>query len=340
MVERRVTQSDVAKAAKVDPSTVSLALRNHPALPEATRERIQRIAARLGYAPDPMLASLASYRVRLRPAGFHGTLAWLSNWQGWRKVPHFRDYFEGAASRAKHFGFELEDFDLAEEGMTPGRMAAVLRARNVSGILVAPWPCSHAGLEFPWDDFSALTFGYTFASPQLHLVTSSHYHATRKLTSILIRRGYRRIGFALSSSHNERVESNYLAGYYVEAHAAGLEIAPPHDETRSIDAFRQWIAKHRLDAVITGNFGGIERYRELRIPIPGALGIACPSLADGEGAVSGIRERGVHIGEVAVDMLVGMIHRSERGVPAMPQRILVDGDWHEGETLRPSVEKE
>lgn len=44
-----VTREDVAKTAKVAPSTVSRALSDSPLLPEATKQRIRSVAERLGY---------------------------------------------------------------------------------------------------------------------------------------------------------------------------------------------------------------------------------------------------------------------------------------------------
>lgn len=64
---RRVTMSDVASVAGVHKSTVSLALRNQPKLNAATRERIRKIAAELGYQPDPMLDLFNLYRRTLAP---------------------------------------------------------------------------------------------------------------------------------------------------------------------------------------------------------------------------------------------------------------------------------
>ena len=37
----------------------------------------------------------------------------------------------------------------------------------------------------------------------------------------------------------------------------------------------------------------------------------------------------------AVDFVVGMLHRNERGVPVVPHRLLIDGVWIEGTTVRP-----
>ena len=46
------TIKDIARELGVDSSTVSMALRDHPAIAAATRERIQRAAARMNYVPN------------------------------------------------------------------------------------------------------------------------------------------------------------------------------------------------------------------------------------------------------------------------------------------------
>ena len=61
--KRRTTIKDVAKVAGVHFTTVSLALRRHPSIPEATRERIRRVAERIGYAPDPVFGALTRFHV-------------------------------------------------------------------------------------------------------------------------------------------------------------------------------------------------------------------------------------------------------------------------------------
>src|ERR1700722_8572577 len=74
----RVTIADIAVAAKVHPSTVSRALRNDLRLLPATLNRVQKIAKKLGYVPDPVLSSLIAYRLAARPTTDHGTLAWIT----------------------------------------------------------------------------------------------------------------------------------------------------------------------------------------------------------------------------------------------------------------------
>ena len=62
MPRRRVILKDIAIKAGVHVTTVSLALRNHQRIPEATRKRIRELAKKMGYQPDPLLRSLTAYR--------------------------------------------------------------------------------------------------------------------------------------------------------------------------------------------------------------------------------------------------------------------------------------
>jgi DNA-binding LacI/PurR family transcriptional regulator len=339
MPPSRTTQADVARRAGVHRTTVSLALKDHPRIPAATRKRIHGIAEQLGYAPDPMLSSLVAYRTQKRPVAFHGTLAWLvSSADGfaWRDVPHFRDSYEGAVARARRCGFEFESFDLNAAGMRPGRLAGILRARNISGILVCPQRIPHATLDFPWEKFSAVTFGYGVAEPRLHTVSPAHYLAVRRIMGELWRLGYRRIGLALDGAQNERTDGNNLAAYLVNEHAAHrpLAVPPLHEPYGNVAALGDWIRRHRPDAIVSGAYYVLDMLRELGISVPEQLGVACPCIPSPDTALAGIFEDWKCLGEIAVDALVAMLNRGERGAPARPQRLHVEGPWIAGRTLR------
>ncbi len=58
----RVSLRDVAKTVGVSHVTVSLALRGDTRVSATRRTEIRAAAEQLGYRPDPMLSSLASYR--------------------------------------------------------------------------------------------------------------------------------------------------------------------------------------------------------------------------------------------------------------------------------------
>ncbi|CAM2954158.1 LacI family DNA-binding transcriptional regulator [Rariglobus hedericola] len=339
---RRVTQQDIARAAKVNRATVSLALREHASIPVTTRARIQKLAKKLGYQPDPMLSALATYRHGRRPAGFRGTLGWLAQTTkelAWREIPHFATYLTAACERAETHGYRVEVIDLNDMGINWQRAAAVAKSRGIDGILLCPQPHAATNLEqFPWQDFAAVTFGYTMIKPKLHRIASAQYAATFRTMQELLARGYRRIGFVFNHQHDERTNHHYLAGYLTarELHDPHSDMPPCIDDSHdpAQPGFWRWFERYQPDAIITGDrhFEAVLRTRKLRAPDD--IGIACPGLADTSGSMAGVCEDNHQLGLIAVDFLVSMMHRGERGVPVHAQQVLVEGLWTPGRTLR------
>lgn len=341
MVARRVTQKDIAVRAGVDRATVSLALRKHPSIPLSTRERIIRIAEEIGYVPDPMLTALSQYRHSLRPAVYHGVLAWLVRENSeWEESPHYLDYFSGAKSRAASHGYQLETVTFDGHKMKADRMASILSARSIAGILLCPQPMHHKEFDFPWEDFAAVTFGYSLAKPELHTVTGAHYRSVRRVIRELNQRNYRRIGLASSRGNDARVDNTYLAGYLSsEFPKSGKMFCQPfYDEQFGFEksSFLSWLHREKPDVILTNEFELVPRYlQEAGIDVPGQIGVVCASIPKPGTQLTGIVENSIHIGEIAIDFLIAMINRGERGIPEYPQRIHVEGKWTEGATLRP-----
>lgn len=339
MQPRRVTQQDIAKAAGVHRSSVCLALQNHPNIPEKTRARIRKIAERLGYAPDPMLSALAMYRNRRRPRAFQGTLAWLANNVppfDWRRIPIFRQNYEGAVERARTHGYGVEIFDLQNPPVSAKRLAGILQSRNITGLLVAPQPRPNSELDFPWEDFSAVSFGFTLARPGLHCVVATQYRATLQTVQRMRALGYRRIGFASSGVQDDRVNHNSLAAYLAEQLLHGEEplVLPMGPEVAAPRTLRSWIKRSRIEAAVV-SLDVRDALAADGFVFPRDLAVACPMMFDREGSLSGVCENSALIGAAAVDFLVAMIQRGERGVPAFPQRILIEGEWVAGSTCPP-----
>ena len=335
---RRPTQSDIAKIVGVHRATVSLAFKNHPSIPESTKAKIRECAEKLGYAPDPMLSSLAAYRSRNRPKAFQGTLAWLTNGDtGWRTNALFVDFYNGAFERAKTHGFNLEVFDLQNSGMSCERMASILHTRNIGGILLPPQIHSNVEItDFPWELFSAVTFGYSLVKPELHCVTSTQFRAMVRTMRQVKALGYERIGFFFTAMHDEKTDHNYLAGYLVETFQMQKSgnIPPLFFSEYQPEIFREWFKKYRPDVIVTGNRDILKMLKSLGINAPSDVGIASPLVLEPNSPIAGVYENSFHIGEVALDFLVAMIHRGERGIPISPQRVLVEGIWNPGKTLR------
>ncbi|WP_043581983.1 LacI family DNA-binding transcriptional regulator [Geminisphaera colitermitum] len=336
----RVTQLDVARVAGVNRATVSLALHGHPGLPATTKERILKICEQMGYVPDPMLSVLAAYRHGRRTTEFRGTLGWLAQTVGpfrWRELSHFAAYFKAARQRAETHGYQIEVLDLQEMGVSWARAAGIAKSRGIDGVLLCPQPYPDMNLmAFPWQDFAAVTFGYSIVEPKLHSVASAQYRAAFATTKEVLARGYKRVGLSMEAGHDQRTDHNYLAGYLAawELYGKGRHV-PVCAEWQS----RSWFERHRPDVILTPVYSGWEKVLEtLGVKVPDEVGIACPSLASSDETVSGMREDNEQIGAAAVDFLVSALHRGERGIPAHPQRVLVEGTWVEGKTLRPRPE--
>ncbi len=347
MATPRATQRDIALKAGVGHTTVSLALRDHPKISAETKQRILGIAQELGYAPDPMLSALAMYRSGQRAKVFQGTLAWLVNVSpdfDWKKGPYYVGYHDGAARRAAYHGYHLEQFYLEPEKLSSSRLASILQARNVSGMLVCPQGRPEAEVDFAWADFSAVTFGYSLGKPLLHTIASAHFLNTKHVMREMAARGYRRPGLVINRRLDQRCGSNVHAGFLIEQELhSDFERVPPfldydqirHDKPAFARKLAEYIREHRVDAIVTADYQLLDVLQLAGISAPRDIGVAGLSLPAQQGRMSGIVEDSEKIGEIAVDILVGMVQRGERGIPSTPIRTHLEGTWREAETLPP-----
>lgn len=335
---RRITLRDIARRAACHFTTVSLALRNRPGIPEGTRARIRQAAAELGYRPDPMLASLSSYR--REPAGrYRATLAWVTNFptrDGWRDVEIYAEYFTGARERAQALGFELQEFWLREPAMTHARAAQILAARGIRGLLIAPQPTPAEVLALDWAKFSTVVIGYSVASPVLHMVGPNQYRCMMLTMDQLRRRAYRRIGLVMLRASDERVDHNWHAGFLVAQQRLAVRdrLPPLFLDTWHEAAFAAWLRRHKPDAIVSKCAEALPALQHLGYRLPRDLGAAFLTRVKPSRELAGVNESPLEVGAAAVEYLAGMLHRDERGVPELPRRLLIEGRWLDGRTVR------
>lgn len=332
MAENRISLADIARRANFHITTVSLALRDSPRLPATTKTKIQELAREMGYQPDPMLSALTAYRRNAKVKQAQGTLAWIT---GTREID-FPKYHQGALERCEELGYKLDHFTLRETG--PARLSKVLRTRNIQGLLLAPQMRNRAHLNLPWDEFSAVAFGFTLARPQLHVVTNAQYRSTRIGMRALRSRGYRRIGFVSTYNTEERTDQNFSAGYIVEqarfkaSERVPMLILKDYGADEQLRDFSEWYQKYRPDAILD-HYVQISLYmKQLGITYD-ECGLATVALGSGARNMAGVDQNDLVIGRTAVDFVVGMIHRNERGIPDIPLRILVQGTWVDGDSV-------
>lgn len=338
-MNNRISQRDLAKLANVSPMTVSLALRDHPSISAERRDCIRKLAKQYGYQPDPALAALNAYRIGGRSKRYQGTLAWLTSFpsaDGWRRMIHAEGYFNGARKRANELGYQVEPFWVNEPGLTTKRAAQALLARGVQGVIVAPLPDKQNALAFDLKPFSAVALGYSLRQPQLHVVMNHQARNMKHTVHQLHALNYRRIGLALPSASNARVDQNYLSGYLIaQRETASERLEPLLADIFDAGTFMKWFRETEPDAVIVSGAWTaqvISWLKKAGLEVPKHLGLAAASIPDAPTSVSGIDENPALIGRMAVDAVVGMIHRQERGIPEYPSSLLAEGKWSAGKT--------
>ncbi|MGA3006950.1 MAG: LacI family DNA-binding transcriptional regulator [Opitutaceae bacterium] len=339
--ENKVTMADVAAAARVHVSTVSLSLRNSPLIPEPTRRRILAAAAKLGYRPDPLVSALMRRRRTGRRAESHAVLAFVTAFPsraGWRKTsPMFGEYFNGARRRAEETGYRLEEFWLPPEGMSPQRFSDVLFHRSIHGLLLAPLPNPARPLNLAWENFSAVALGLTHWRQSLHCITHDHYHSMLIAMNRCHTLGYRRIGLAVSQLASSKVEDIWLAAYLLKCRELSLGEAPPPllADIWKEETVQAWYQRYRPDVIISTNPRELSGWlAHWGLHPPDDVGLVNLGGTRAGEPVTSILQSSETIGARAIDLLVNAIEHNEHGTPTAPSTMLVPGQWNEGQTLR------
>jgi len=185
-----------------------------------------------------------------------------------------------------------------------------------------------------------VTFGYTLLSPRLHLVSNHEYRTMGSLFAELQKRHYQRVGLVNLREHDIRVDNNWLAAYLVEQTRLRREHQLPPLVLDQWDARKllSWVRQYRPDAIVTRLPEVLHSLRRGGYAVPEDIGVAYHTLDEKSRCFSGMRKNSFQIGVMAVDLLLDMLHRSERGIPPRPYLLMVEGSWVEGETLRQASE--
>lgn len=333
----RITLRDIAARCDISATAVSLALRNHPSIPESTRDRVRGVAAALNYRPDPALAALNHYRHQRATSGQGYVLAYVTCFEkrgGWQQSPFFRRVYRGAFAQAGTLGYRMEHFWLSEPGLTGERFAQVLEARGIRGMVIAPMPLPASSLELPWHRFSCVAIGPSLVSPVLNSACGDQYQAIMLALERLRLLGYRRIGLLIHPDADRRHQGKYQAAV---AHTATPETPRPLVRANPSDGdLRAWLKQYKPDVVISDVDANFDRLVRLGIRIPQKIGFAS-LVRSGRKEISGVETYPEQIAGAAVLRLQQMLYENETGIPDLPSCAMLPGKWVEGSTTRPSA---
>jgi LacI family transcriptional regulator len=336
-----VTQQMVADAVGVHLSTVSLALRNDARLPEETRKRIQAVAQKLGYTPNP-LVSLLMARVRRRNAGYRGTLGYLHTVP--KETPKLagrvhRNFLAGAKRRAMDLGYNLDEFFLSDYTSGGRQLERMLDARSIAGLVIEHVPsplCPGRKLPFDVTPFASASVGVPLAEPPLHYVANDQYMRAVVAARELLALGYRRLGLVVVDTFDSAMAHRCSAGFWaVQEYIEGIERVPIcRIERKDQRTLSTWLQRHRPDAVLTTRDTVLAMIEETGRRVPEDMGWVHLDWLPEFKRVAGVYGNSEHTGAAAVDLVVSQLHRGETGPPPHAMSYLVAGSWVPGKTIR------
>lgn len=326
-----ITIARIAAAAGVSRATVSYSLAGNPKIPTETAAHVRAVAEKLGYRPNPQIASLMAHIRGGRPVAAGGRIAFV--WVHMPKSetsgdPFLQVVFQGARRRAESLGYRLEEFWIEKGGLRDRRVSNILKARGITGVIFSP--VMHGAtveLDFEWDAFACAIVGHAEWIPELNHAGHHHYHAMRLTLQELARLGSKRPAVILNAEANERGRRAWQASFLV--------YHPLPDEAPSLIMYelpsskkqlKTWLDRLRPDAVILHMSEMVQAYRALA-PAGASQRLATLHWSPDLKGIAGVDQRFDLVAENAVDLVVTQLRSNERGVPPLPRVILFPGQW-------------
>lgn len=213
-----VTLNDIAKIAKVSPSTVSRAIANNPRISSETREKIFKIMKELNYHPNIIARSLANKSSRIIGVIIPGLA------EKAFQYPFFPEVLSGISSVAHKHKYNilianvsnldeekqaLKEFSLG--GITEGIILLASRVKD-------PSVAELLKINFPF-----VVIGRPEQENEVNWVDNNNFAVGYELTKHFLDQGHQKIAF-LGVSPNHIVTLDRLNGYKQALNDKGLPV--------------------------------------------------------------------------------------------------------------------
>ncbi len=334
------TIKDVARAAGVHFTTVSMALRGDPRLRAETRDRIFAAVARVGYRRTEISAALSGRRASSHVAPAVPRVAFLANRSpenGSERLGYFRRVVRGARAQAEALGYDFELLFVDEGHHDSASLYRHLRARGIKGIVLGAFEPHRRKVELPWSEFCVVKFDSRHMAPAATFVSNDQMHSVREAFQQLRRLGYRRVGLAMGV--NDEVGTDYLPTCGLLLELATLPTArrvtpllfpPGATDAAVIRLLGPWIRAERLDAIVSTWTSLRRLVREAGVRCPQDVACVCSCLNRRMPGQAGIVANHEFVGREAIGLLAGLLRAEQYGIPADPTSTYVQGMWFDG----------
>jgi LacI family transcriptional regulator len=325
----RVTQKDIAHACGLSVQAVSLALNRRRGVSDATAARVRAKAEAMGYAPDPVLASLVRFRQKAPPARGGDVMAYVHGFENafWAPDSYLGRLEAGVREKASALGYGMERFSVGE--MLPAkRLSQIFRARGIGAVVFAPQPYGRPlDMEgFAWEAFSVVGLGWSWHQSGLPTVVPSHFHSMRSAIGFLREAGCARIVFVLSADQNERDQHQYTGGFLSSFETEARDCIFIHNG-ESQARVMSWLKERKPDGLIFTGYPVTDwcfGYAKRAKPAPRIAHLDAASLGP---HVPGIDQAPAAMGGLAADLAHSRAVGGMRGLSFPAMEVMVPGLW-------------
>lgn len=343
---RRPTLKDVARESGYHITTVSLALREHASIPEATRTRIKETAQRMGYERNAVFHALSRFRQQGRVCAPAPRIAYLENHSegyGRSRAPYMQVIFDGAKRQAELLGYALDPLTVSEDHHDSHSLTRYLRDHQITGIVMGAFVPGFAEIALNWDEYAVAKIHSRHTAPEAPTIGNDQLREVRLAFRRLTALGYQRIGMAVGRADEDACGHRHSAGYLMEEASIPRErrvpplLFPYNSDVHSLGGMlARWVRRHHVDVVLC-NWNSIQSMLQndgLKVP----QHVACAGLCLCEpipAGLAGVRPHLHLLGERAVSIVVAQLKSSQRGVPEFASSLYVQSVWQDGESAPP-----
>jgi DNA-binding LacI/PurR family transcriptional regulator len=268
MKSSSITIKDIARIAGVSHTTVSRALRNHPAIAPGTVKRIHEIASQQGYLVSAAARSLKTSRSQILGI----ILSYLDD-------PYFSKVLEGIEDTIQPQGYSLfvaaSHHDVSRERAVVDTMIE----HRVDGVILCapPFRVEHSR-RMEGNGLPLVVVNNQGADEYHYSVDHADEGGARQVARYLLDLGHRRIAY-LGNQQGGRTNFTRQAGYAAELAAAGLPVQ------------EDWIY-NAPDGRPEGGYAGAQYFLHLSVR---PTAIQCFNDLTAVGLMRGLQEAGVRV---------------------------------------------
>lgn len=330
---------DIAEHTGFGKSTISLALRNHPSLPEATRKKIRMAAEALGYRPNPLVKALMTQlrdQRRTRQERIALVCRRGQKVASWRRPETFYSMlYSSIKHHAAEQGFGLDEFYEGDNSISDERLSRILLSRGIHGVLFFPgrdW----GGAEYPvleWQHFATVLIGFNTTQGNLHQVMSDYVYDIDEALHRVEIAGLRRVGCAMprliSQSINHAWISRFLLHQYETPARHRVPLLLGAGEKLSEEELLPWYHRNRPEVILIAGEDVRVLLEKACIRIPEDVRLI-NLVQRGETGLAGIDPHTSEVGRAAVELLDSLLQANQLGQPDFPRAISIKGHWSPG----------